>query len=219
MHAAGVAVIWRIVALTLYVPAVAIVVLAFTYKPAYVVEGTALAGIAASQAPRAFPPGYTSLELIRGSLAVGPGCTARYPDGSIVTIVATDEASATIQSYGDALQAQWSSQTSFGGEVSRDLSLSDGRVARLIGEGPYLFAFFAPDQVRLSRLVAATPALLRNSERGWGNVLAMHALEAVGVTSLWFLINLAVIAVASWRLAVAAGAVAPHMDAPATGVG
>jgi len=211
----------RIVALTLFgmaalivVPVVALVVFVLTYKPAYVLDTAALAGIETSAAPDVFPAGYVSLEPVRGGLAIGPGRTARYPDGSTVTIVRTDEAAATIDSYGDSLKGQWSSQTSIAGEVSRDLGLPDGRVVRLLGEGEYLLAFFAPDEHRLLQLVRGCGALHRNRERGWGNAVAGHPLAAVGVAFLWVFVSFALIAIGIWRLVVSSRAATAESSVP-----
>jgi hypothetical protein len=211
----------RIVALTLFgmtalivVPIVALVIFALTYKPAYVLDTTALGGIETSAAPEAFPAGYVSLEPVRGGLAIGPGRTARYPDGSIVTIVRTDEAAATIDSYGDSLQGQWSNQNAIAGEVSRDLGLPDGRVVRLLGEGEYLFAFFAPNEHRLVQLVTACAGVHRNRERGWGNAVAGHPLLAVGVAFLWVFVSFVLIGIGIWRLVVSSRVATPESRVP-----
>jgi hypothetical protein len=200
---------WRIVALALYgitaliiVPVVALVAFALTLKPLYVVDMATIGDFQTARAPRAFPAGYVSLEAVRGGLAIGPGRTARYPDGSTMTIVQTYEASAAVRDYGDSLGPQWSSQTEFAGEMRRDLGFSDGRVMRLLAEGQYLLAFAAPSQTRLARLAAATPAIHRNSEHGWGNEVAQHWHRAAAVGALWFFCNFALIGLAVWRLVI-----------------
>jgi hypothetical protein len=204
---------WRIVALALYgvaalivVPVGVLVAIGLTFKPLYVVDTATLADFETAGAPRAFPSGYVSLEPVRGGLAIGPGWTARYPDGSTLAIVESDEAGAAVTTYGDSLDPQWSTQATFGSEVRRDLGFSDGRVMRLLAEGPYLFALAAPSAARLSQLAARIHVVDRNTEHGWGNDVTTHWRRAGAIALLWFCGNFALLGLAVWRIVVAARA-------------
>lgn len=160
----------------------------------YVVDAARL-----SAPQRAFAD-HPTLTTLSGAFAGMPGATAVYPDASFVSIVRSGGTTDILETYESGLHASRSSATQFGNYRQSDLVISGGRVARTFLLGDTIIVFVAPNPARLDALIAATPALQHNPQRGLGNeVFDRYLLPIIIGALVWVLGTFAIASLVIFR--------------------